>query len=413
MQPSVNIKNIFRLRYASALFIFISGQFISVLGTQISMVILPWILIKELGQPEFVGLLFFARMLPQVVAGPLVAVWTQNISVKKLLVFSQVLQGACQVTIVLLWVLGHLGVTIMLLLVLFQSIFNTPFQMTRASVIRNIADDGGPSVTTSNSLLQSSLQAANIIGPAIAAFIIAISKVSLISLILIDSFTFLLSACLIAFGKFPKVDSVSTKGSNFFKDIKEGFLYSAKNKVIFALLLPGFFGSLIYFPILQVILPLYLNSSLESNGASIYGAVLTSLACGALIGSFLFGFIRKKIKINYLFCISFTGYLLPFWLMVIFPSKTGILISAFIVGIFSGPAMITITSIVQTSIKREFVTRVFSIQNMTISLAVLLGYLFSGWAANVYPVENVLIILLLVGFIGIILSWRFIKINID
>lgn len=382
-----------------------AAQFISVMGTQVTMVALPWFVLTVMHQPLWLGPLFFARMLPEVIAGPWMGTLADRLRAKPFMVASHIGQGVSQLVVVALWHAGLLNGWSLVGMVLVQSFFGTPFQTNRAKIIRAIADAGGPPVRTTNAALQSSLQVANLLGPAGAASLIGFVGMPLMELVLLDAASFFVSALLIRHTPLPESTAGGRQSSGtYWHDLKDGLRYAISNRLVLALIIPGIFDAFVYFPTLQVLLPVYVKQTLAGD-TTVYAVMLSLMAAGALAGSVVLGYLLKRVSMRWVFAICFTGHVLPLWLLWGFPSRTTFYGGMLLVGACVGPIMVALNTLLQGAVRREYVSRVFSFTNTVIVSFMLAGYLTFGQLINQLPANQVLMLSLAVGMLGAATSW--------
>jgi Na+/melibiose symporter-like transporter len=197
-------------------------------------------------------------------------------------------------------------------------------------------------------------------GPFLAG--ILLTMVSLPSLFLVDSISFLIGIGLLLFIKKP-THIQSVENHSHWVELKRGLLYLYKNKPIFWMMNITFINNLCIMGPAIVGLPILVRNTLDGS-ASDFAFVEGSMAVGALFGSFLVSKLNGKILNGKIWGIGLfldgITYTLIYWVS----SVEMAMVMLFFHGIGIPLIMVSRTSIIQVHTPNKFHGRLFSIVHL-------------------------------------------------
>ncbi|QTM98064.1 MFS transporter [Sediminibacillus dalangtanensis] len=258
------------------------GRIVTNIGDSIYYVAAMWLVYDLGGSAFYSGLAGFLTLLPtalQFFTGPFVDKWP----IKKVLVFTQLLQCLLILIIPMAHWLGFLTVHLILIimpLVAFIEQFAYPSQ-TKALV--HILSR--QQLVKGNSLFAFAYQGIDLLFNAVSGILVAI--VGAVSLYLADSMTFALAALLFTMCKLPwaeekKKEKASIKQTflDYKTELKQGF------SLVFRSLLASFLiGSVVCNFAIGAGLAVLPSLGAELGGAEIYGFYLAAMSTGSLLGA--------------------------------------------------------------------------------------------------------------------------------
>ncbi len=206
-------------------------QFLSFTGTWIQSTAQSWLVYKLTGSAFFLGAVSFAGAIPAIFLAPLAGVVADNFKRKNILIVTQILCLVHGIIITSLYFTHVINEWHILFLAIFLGIANS-FDMTaRQSLIPLLITK--EDLTNAIALNSSMFNAARMIGPSVAGFLIAAFG---------EGLCFLLNALsyvpIIIFLLFVSVNKqIIKKSSSAILHLKEGFLFAWKNKPLRALLM--------------------------------------------------------------------------------------------------------------------------------------------------------------------------------
>jgi len=266
------------------------GQSVSVIGTWLQNTGQAWLVLKLTNSPFQLGLVTCIQYLPSLflplIIGPLVDLFPK----RTILIWTQSLLGALAAILSAICFIGNVQywqVLIISAITGFVSVIDFP---ARQSFISEQVNDR-TAVVNAVALNNLSFNVARIIGPAVGGILIALVGIPWTFALNAVSFSAVVtSLCFMKAGRVPVVIC----SGNFRGEIKKGYRYIARNKVIMTLLvIAGVLGLFIFN--FNILIPSYVKLTL-GLGASEYGVLMASLGAGALIASILMALAGAKLE---------------------------------------------------------------------------------------------------------------------
>ena len=377
--------------------LFFAGQSISLIGTLIQRIAMPW-LVYDLTKSVFLlGLVGFVGQVPTFLISPFAGVLTDRWNRYYILLATQVL-AMLQATILTWLVLTHsVEVWHIILLSAFLGCVNAFDIPARQSFVIQMVDkkeDLGNAIALNSSMVNG----ARLLGPSLAGILIATTGEGICFLINAISYIFVLWSLLLM-----RVAAHEKKGNGkpVWKELKEGFSYTFGfvpiKYTIFLLALVSLMGM----PY-TVLMPVYAKEILH-GGSHTFGFLMGASGMGALTGA-LYLASRKNITgldklIPWAAVIFGTGLIL-FSFSNIFVLSLGLMV---IVGLGMMLQMASSNTLLQTIVEDDKRGRVMSFYTMAFMGTAPFGSLLAGSSAKFIGVPNTI----LVGGISCILGALF------
>ncbi|MGI0531270.1 MFS transporter [Bacillus pfraonensis] len=357
------------------------GQLLSVLGSSITMVILPVVVYTLTGSTVVMGTTMAMYMLPNILVLPFSGLIVDRINRVKLMLFTDIVRCILMITLAVLMFTNTLTTTILYVLVaiygLMEGIFQPAYAAVRARVfvpeIRNAA----------NALTQMSNQGVRLIGPALGGLIVSVASAGIG--FGLDALTYFLSFICLLFLKdvtAKKVQEQTNQKMNFKKDFTEGIVVLKSHPWLWITILAFSFINICHAGIIVVLIPwlFHIHHQFEPF---VYGIGMACSGVGAVVAALIFGGKQKWKKRGLL---AYGGVLISgmsLFLMSFVSWAPGLValmaLEGFGIMIFG---LIWETSL-QELVPEEAFGRVASL-DMLGSFALLpLGYIVVGWLANI------------------------------
>jgi Na+/melibiose symporter-like transporter len=148
------------------------GESVSLLGTQITLVALPLTAVTELhASPAVMGLLSAVGWAPIILFALLAGVWTDHADQRRVMLACNGVRVVLIGLIPLLAALGHLTVVALLLVAFAAGTCGTVFDIAYQTFVPSLVDEAD--LARANSRLEISRSVAQLVGPALAGFLVA------------------------------------------------------------------------------------------------------------------------------------------------------------------------------------------------------------------------------------------------
>lgn len=350
---------------------FLSGQFISLMGTWMQRAAQQWVVYQITKSPFILGLVGVFQFTPMLLFSLFAGVFVDRFPKKRVLLVTQTMQMIqAFILAVLIWS-GHIKYWHMLILAGFLGLVQTFDMPTRQSFFIELV--GKDDLVSAIGLNSTIVNAARITGPAFAAFFLSNFGAAICFGANGLSFIAVLLGLLNI-----RVYSVNIrkKQNNIIYDIKDGLKYVFSKEIlsnaVISMLVVGTIAMNS-----DVIIPVFAKEVLNQQAGG-YSFMLSSMGIGSLFGSLIFAcrkdgrFGSQAIFISsILLCIFLvtTGFLHNYYLSLL--SIAGI-------GLFSMIFMATVNSIIQLNSSDRYRGRAMSVYTLVLSGSTPIGNLFTG-----------------------------------
>ncbi len=277
--PSDFIKQTLRaLRYKNYR-LFFSGQSLSLIGTWMQQVALGWLVYRLTDSAFLLGLVGFSSQVPTFILASFAGVLADRYNKHKIIITTQMLAMLQASILAFLTLTSSIQIWHILLLSLFSGLINAFDMPTRQSFVIDMVEDRNdlPNAIALNSL---TFNAARLIGPTVAGFLISTIGEGLCFLINAISYLAVIAALLLMRIS-PHLNNQSKE--KVLEGLKEGIKYAYNFKPIRALLLLIGLVSLTGMPY-TVLMPVFARDILHGNSHTL-GFLFGAVGCGALIGA--------------------------------------------------------------------------------------------------------------------------------
>ncbi|EJQ53426.1 MFS transporter [Bacillus wiedmannii] len=371
------------------------GRIFTNIGDSLYYVAAMWLVYKLSGNPFYSGLAGFLTLLPstlQFLTGPFVDRW----SIKNTLVITQVLQCILILIIPITHYFDLLTVQLLLIImpiVSFIEQFTYPAQSKALPLLLHKTQ-----LLKGNSLFSFAYQGIDLICTTLSGILVAL--LGAITLYVIDSFTFAITALLFFSLKMPKQVETNTSLSTkqYFSDLKEGF------SIVFRSLIGVFLiGSVVAnfsIGMTMAILPSFADSL---GGVKSYGFFLAAISAGSLIGALFSSWVGKR-NVGHVSIIGFATGAIFWFLSTIVPFQW---LSIFLFGLAwipIGATNILFATISQIVIPNQYIGRINTVIGSMGKIAMPFGSLIGGYTANVFS-SQLIFALASIGIFFISLVW--------
>jgi MFS family permease len=270
------ISSLFILRGQNAGLLF-GGYGLSLIGTWMTRVAVGWLVFRLTNSAWMLGLVAFTGQIPSFLLGPIAGALVDRWSPRRILILTQILSMFQAFMLAALALFHIVEIWHIICLSLIRGVINAFDTPAREAFLLEIAEPEAAAGTTS--LNSAMVNAARLIGPLIAGFIIAAAGEGYC--FLIDGLSYL--AAIYPVCRFKTATTGQRLRSNVFRDVAEGWIYVSNCSTLRSVLLLLILMSLVGMPF-TVLLPLFAGSILN-GGPYALGILLSASGSGALAGA--------------------------------------------------------------------------------------------------------------------------------
>lgn len=323
------------------------AEVISAMGTQMSLLALPWFVYTTSGSATQMGVVLAAQVLPAALLGIPSAVVVQRLGSRRTMLVSDLMRGPLVAAVPLLQLMGVLTLPVLLALVFAIGLFSAPYVSAQRLLIPATFADDEAMVVRGNALLEGSVRLAMLLGPAAAG--VAISVLAAANVLFIDALSYLV-ACVVLWRGLPSTlggpahlgDDVGTvpapRASTVDahpvepRGVLAGIRYVAHHVVLRRISLASLaFG--FFYPPLFASLPV-LTAQRYAADARIAGLLYAAVGAGAVLGSLVVLRVADRVQPLRLGAVGALGLCLPLWLLVVHLSAWQFALVMLVSGVF-------------------------------------------------------------------------------
>jgi MFS family permease len=353
------------------------GQIFSMLGSSITNVILPIIVLQVSKSTAMMGTVMAVYMLPLVILLPFSGVVVDKMNKVKIMFLVDIVRFVIMLILSIVAFLGQLNMTylfiFMFIMGIMESFFQPAYSGVRAKVfttdIRNAA----------NSITQVSIQGLRIFGPILGGLIVTSFSAAwgfgIDAITYIISLFFLISLRSLSFQK--AIDTQNSIRQDFIEGIEE----LKKQSWLWITILTFSVINIFSGGIISVLLPWLINVYFKFEPV-VFGLVLSASGAGAIVCGIVFGLKKEWKKRGLLayggvaisgIALLFTPFIsnIPFLMLLMFINGAGFMLFGLIWEIS-----------LQELVPEEKFGRVSSLDMFGSSALLPVGYLLTGWLAE-------------------------------
>jgi MFS family permease len=318
----------------------VTSRFISLTGTNMTMVALPWFVLATTGSTARMGLVLACQTLPAFVLGIPGGGLVSTLGPRRALVLGDSLRAPLLVAVPVLHYAGVLSFPLLLVLVTVIGVFSVPYAAAASSLLPEIVGEDEHEVARATAALQVTIQTTGVVGPILAG--LAIPLVGAPSVLVFDGASYAVSALIVtafvhAGHARPRAERVRGVFVGVRRIRSDGLLASIVLVALVAHLgLAALFASL---PALAF---------RTFHDARTAGVLFTADAIGSVAGGLLAMMLARRVKPLNLGVAGFVAMSAPLWLLTVGTSLPIAITTLFVFGV-GGPLGVAPISAILTT----------------------------------------------------------------
>jgi predicted MFS family arabinose efflux permease len=348
----------------------VAAEIISVVGTRMTYLALPWFVLVTTGSPGKMSLVLAAEIAPMVILGIPSGILVQRFGARNTMLAADFARAPILASIPLLHTTGHLTFPLLLGLVALLGCFMPPYFASQRTILPELVGEDERLMSQGNSLIEGGAAFAALIGPAAAGLLIPF--IGATNVLYVDAATYFVAFLLVlAFvpRRKPLVASVRPKVLSGLRFLLSDRLLGplAGVVVVFGFLSAG----------LSAGLPFYAYDEFDGS-ARIAGLFYAALGAGALVGSLVAMAAVRKVAPLRLSGFAVLAFAVPLWVLPFLPPWYVVFVALFVATFFTplinGPLIAVLTARTPENLRAMVITAVISVN----TLAAPLGFLVAG-----------------------------------
>lgn len=346
------------------------AEVISVLGTRMTYLALPWFVLVTTGSAGKMSLVLAAEIAPMAILGIPSGTLVQRIGARNTMLIADFARAPILASIPLLYAQGLLSFPLLLGIVAFLGCFMPPYFASQRTILPELVGENERLMSQANSLVEGGAAFAAMLGPAIAGLLIPFIGPS--KVLYVDAATYVVAFLLVLAFVPRRKPVVAAAQSGVLAGVR--FLTSDRflGPIAAVVVVTGFLGAG-----MSAGLPVYAFS--EFGGSSrIAGLFYTALGAGALVGSLVAVVAVRKVPPLRLAALGILAFAVPLWVLPFLPPWPVVFLALFLATLctplVNGPIIAVLTKRTPENLRAKVITAVISVN----TLAAPLGFLVAG-----------------------------------
>jgi MFS family permease len=358
------------------------GQSVSILGDQFYLVALPWLVLYLTGSALALGSVLLTATLARVAFQLLGGAISDMVSQRKMMVVSSAVRAVvCAVLSAL--VLSHqIRLWHLFIIVAVFGMADAFFSPALKAFIPAVV--AKENLVAGNSLLNGSSLLAMFIGPSLAGLFIAMVGTGGAFIVDTGSFVFVMICLLLMRGHAPSVSDpdqiikkTTSPGSHLFRSIWEGLSYTWREPTLRALLIITAVVEFAFAGPFTVGLAALANIKF-AGGATAFGAMLSALGAGLVIGTLAVNSLHKRFSFERTILWLTTGLGIGLTLLGLVPNVIWACALMVLIGTIAGYTQVLVSTWLQTKSEPQMRGRVMSVVMLSAYGLTPLSFVLTG-----------------------------------
>ncbi len=354
----------------SAISALVAAETISVLGTRMTYLALPWFVLVTTGSPGKMSLVLAAEILPMALLGVPSGVVVQRLGSRTTMLVSDLGRAPILMSIPLLHAAGVLEFWMLLAIVALLGAFAPPYFASQRTILPELVGEDETRMSQANSSIEGGNALAALLGPALAGALIPFLGAA--NVLYVDAATYLVAFLLVLVFVPRRTSRPSSAQHGVLAGLRFLLADPLLGRISLTVVAFGFLGAG-----MSAGLPVYAYD--EFDGRSwIAGLFYAALGAGAVVGSVLAVLAVKRVAPLRLAAVGILAFAVPLWVLPFLPPWPVVFVALFVATLFTplvnGPLIAVLTARTPDDLRAKVMTSVISIS----TLAAPVGFLVSG-----------------------------------
>ena len=356
----------------------LAGTTISLIGSELTLVALPWFVLQTTGSAAQTGLAGSFAVLPAFLVGIFGGALVDRIGYKRVSVGADLVSGLGVGLLPLLHATVGLALWQVLALVFIGALLAIPGLTARRSLLPELAGLGGLRLEPVNASFEGIQYLAQLLGPVAAGLLIV--WLGAANVLWLDAASFAASAALVGLVVPGLTIPRPSAGGRYLDEVAAGLRFLRGDRLLLTLAVTLTLTNFLSAPLVAVLLPVYVRGG-SGNPADL-GLLIAAFGAGSLGGATAFGVLGHRLPRRATWLAAFLVGPLIFWVLALAPPPpvmAGVLALSGLLGGGLNPMLVTIR---QQRIPADLRGRVFSTFSAIASGAQPLGMALGGAAVD-------------------------------
>jgi len=321
-----------RTRSRTGLYGLLAAELISVSGTRMSVIAVPWFVLQTTGSAVQTGVVTFvelgALVAARVLGGPIV----DRFGPRRTSVTCDSVAAVTLGLVPVLHLLDALTFPMLLALVGLTGLLRGPGDSAKYVTIPDLADQSGMSNERVSGLVDGVSRLGTFIGAPLGALLVA--RFGAPTVIALDAASFAVAALLVGvlvrLAMRPAVATAGSRVQTYVRELREGFSFVRVDPLLLAIATMVFLTNLLDQALMGVLMPVWANERYGSPAA--LGAIGAAFGLGAFVGTLIFSAIGERLPRRRTYAWAFLLGAVPRIFVLAMPVPLGVIVAVNLVG---------------------------------------------------------------------------------
>ena len=348
------------------------SRFISLTGTNMTMVALPWFVLATTGSTAKMGLVLACQTLPAFALGIPGGSVVAALGARRSLVLGDAMRAPLLAAVPILHVTGHLSFPTLLALVTAIGVFSVPYAAASSSLLPELVGEDEREVSRAQASLQVAIQVTGIVGPVAAGALIPVLGAP--RLLYLDAASYAISAAVVVvFVRAGRAVVRAARRRGVLAGVRHVFADSLLASIV-TVALVAHVGLAALFASLPAL------AFREFHDARSAGVLFTASAVGSVVGGLVTVRLARRVRPLRLGVAGFVAMSAPLWLLTAGTQLPLAVTVMFLFGIGAPLGVSPITAILTTRAPAEIRPQVVAAFLSITSAGTPLGAAVTGYA---------------------------------
>jgi MFS family permease len=360
----------------TSLFALVTAHAVSSLGSQVSMVAIPWLVLTTTGDPKQMGLVIAARTIPYLLSGMFGTPLADRFGIRRSVVAAD---AACTVSTAVIALVPHVGLPVIMAMMVVNGTVRGVGDRAGNVLLRPLVEAAGVRLSRMTAVHDGIGSAALLIGAPVGGLLIFWLGAQ--RAILVDSASYLMAVLIVAALVRAPAELLPKVGpaESYLVALRGGARFLRRDGLLMLMLTMTFLANMVNQAHGSLFVPLWVERVLNSPAA--LGTVFGAFAAGAVVGNLAFIALAPRLPrfLTFAICMAISG--VP---RVLVLALSHDLVLVLVVTFVSGVAQAAINPILGVllyeRVPAELQTRVFGLVTTVAFTGFPLGGLLGGWA---------------------------------
>jgi MFS family permease len=352
----------------------IGAYAVSVTGTSMSAIAIPWLVLTGTGSAARTGVVVFAQLLPYVAAQLLAGPMVDRLGLRRSFVWGNAAAAVAIAAVPAGYALDVLTLPVLIALVVVVGLCRGVADCANGALVPTTAEVGGVALERAAGINAGANRAALLLGAPLAG--VLVTGIGSPAVVAVDAGTFAVAALIAAI--WVRVPETEAGGRSYLRDLGDGLRFVRGDRLLLGIITMVAVTNLLDQGLIEVMVPVWARN--EFGSATVLGLIGGVGGGGAVLGSLLGAWLAPKLPRRIPFAVSYVLSGAPrFAVLALSDSLALVLAVWFVAEVFSGTLNPVLHAAAYERIPPELRTRVLGVLRAASWLGLPFGALAGGY----------------------------------